>query len=246
MTKRSLFVLGLLSFCLMLAVASPALATTRHTRITGLSSSRTTNTYKDTGHVTYSKSGHDPDVSRAYIKVYRYIGGHWVYHTHIHAGTTGYFKVSEPSGYLYKFKYIGSKGHYYSSYMNTRVVKPANSELFAFLYTDADDDVFTVGSSETTAATGGAVAYYDLSDEDPAGWLIGVPVKIAKLQADQTYSEYVTVETDADGYWTADLPIGEYRISIDAHPAFATVDGITYDLVADEWSLSVVAEAPVL
>jgi len=58
MKKRGLFVLGLLGFCLMLAVASPAFATTRKTRITGLNTSITTSTYKDTGRVTYTKSGH--------------------------------------------------------------------------------------------------------------------------------------------------------------------------------------------
>lgn len=243
MTRRSLFVLGLLSFCLLLAIASPAFATTRHTRITGLYTTRTTNTYKDTGRVTYSKSGHYYSVSRAYVRVYRYIGGHWVYHTHIHATTSGYFKVSEPSGYTYKFSYAGVRGRYASTYATVKVVRPANSKLFSFAMVNEEDDEYNVGSSDTTTVTGVAMAYTVLDDLDTWGGLVDVQVKIVKLQPGGTYEEVGVVTADADGYWAIDLPIGEYRASIGPIRSFTTVAGITYDLVNDVdfpfWSFSV-------
>ena len=210
-SKRGLFVLGLLGFCLMLAVASPAFATTRKTRVTGLNTSITTSTYRDTGRVTYSKSGHWYSVSRAYIKVYRYIGGHWVYHTHIHANTSGSFKVSEPAGYTYKFAYAGSHGHYYSTYAKTLVRKPVPVVVPVETNIQTEQpEGYEVDSADATAAVIGHV--WVISTEDGVADAI---VRVSRTEEDGSSVEVATLHTDAYGVWTIDLPCGNYLAAYD-------------------------------
>lgn len=197
MSRKYMLVLGILSFCLLMAVTSPALATTRKTRISGLSTSVTALSYKDTGTLTYARSGRNYAIAGQYVKVYRYIAGRWVYQSKVKTSTRGRFSVSKPAGYTYKFAYAGVRGRYYSCSWRTKVNPVATG-------VDTDPD--------TLALLGGDVAYVSGNL-----WMVSgasrVPLAASVTISQDGTTAVVTAVADESGMWMAELPGGDYRVT---------------------------------
>lgn len=129
--KRGLFVLGLVSFCLLLAVASPAFASKSKTYVTGLPSNGlgvyTAAAYHPSGTLTYAKGSRRIAVSRQYVRVYRYSSGAWRYYTKVRTSTKGKFSLALTTGYRYQVKYLGSSRLKSSASAQFRLVDPRNT-----------------------------------------------------------------------------------------------------------------------
>lgn len=194
-----MLVLGVLAFCLLMAAASPAFATTRKTRITGLSTSITTVSYRDTGKLTYARSGRYYAVSGQYVKVYRYVAGRWVYVTRAKTSTSGTFPVSASAGYTYKFVFAGVRGRYYSCSWKTKV-EPVTTGV------DVDPDTLALEGAGGSAAVSGNL------------WIVSGQTQKPFVDGEVTITrdgsaESVTALADEYGTWTADLSSGDYRVA---------------------------------
>jgi len=195
--RKYMLVLGVLTFCLLMAVASPAFATTRKTRITGLATSVTTLQYRDTGTLTYARSGRNYAIAGQYVKVYRYVGGRWVYQMKTKTSTRGTFSVSKPSGYSYRFVFAGVRGRYYSCSWTTKV-NPVVTGV------EADVDSLALDGGEPATVSGELWMVSGTSRKPLAG---------AAVTISQSDTVYATTTTDEYGTWMVDLPGGDYRIT---------------------------------